>query len=134
MAAAAIFVGTPKSPSVRISTANTARDGTGTLGTVATAGASGAFYKGLRVQFEATSTANVIRIYIQDAGAGNNELRRELLIPATTPSTTIEAASAAWFPEGGFVLSASSVVKASINTSAASAEIASVSLEGGGDY
>ena len=133
MAAAPIFVGTPKSPSVRISTANTLRDGTGTLGTIHTAGASGAYFKGIRVQFESASTANVIRIFKQDAGAGNNELIKELLIPAITPSATIEAASQVWLPEEGIVLSAGTVLKAGIHTSAAGAEIASVSAVGGGD-
>ena len=41
MAAAPIFIGTVKSPTAQISTANTNRDGTGTLGTVYTAGALG---------------------------------------------------------------------------------------------
>jgi len=125
-----IFVDTPKHPSVRISTANTARDGTGTLGTVFTAGADGSFFKGIRVQAEGTTTAGVVRIFIQTAGAGNNELIKELLITATTPSTSVEAFSIEWYPSGGIVLAATDVLKASTHN----AETFSVWAEGGGDY
>jgi len=125
-----VFVDTPKHPSVRIATANTARDGTGTLGTVYTAGADGAFFKGLRVQSEGTVTAGVVRIYIQTAGAGNNELIKELLVPATTPSTTVEAFSIEWYPPGGIMLGATDVLKCSTHN----AETFSVWAEGGGDY
>jgi len=125
-----IFVLTPKRPQVRISTANTNRDGTGTLGTVATAGSNGAFYKGVRIQAEVTTTADVVRLFIQVGGAGNNELIKECLIPAITPSTSIEAASYEWFPPAGIVLGAADVLKASTDQG----KTYGVALEGGGDY
>ncbi|MBY0523420.1 MAG: hypothetical protein K2R98_08470 [Gemmataceae bacterium] len=125
-----IFVATPKRPQVRISTANTNRDGTGTLGTVATAGADGAYYKGVRIQAEGTTTAGVIRLYVQSAGSGNNELVIEILVTATTPSTTVAAWSYEWFPPAGIVLAATDVFKASTHNG----ETFSVALEGGGNY
>jgi hypothetical protein len=125
-----IFVLTPKHPAVRIATANTARDGTGTLGTLFTAGSNGAFFKGFRFQAEGATTAGVIRIFIQSAGAGNNELIREMLVSAVTPSATVEATSGEWYPEGGIILAATDIFKVSTHN----AETFSCWLEGGGDY
>lgn len=125
-----IHVEVPKSPQVRISVANTARDGTGTLGTVYTAGADGSFFKGLRVQAEVTTTADAVRIFVQIGGAGNNELVKEIIIPAVTPSTTVEAASYEWFPPAGMQLGAGDIVKASTDQGLTY----NVRLHGGGDY
>jgi hypothetical protein len=125
-----IFVLTPKEPKTRIATLNTGRDGTGTLGTLTTAGANGAFYKGIRWQAEVTTTAGVIRIFIQTAGAGNFELIKEMLVPAVTPGVTIEAASGEWYPTAGIVLGAGDLLCASTQI----AETFSVWAMGGGDY
>jgi hypothetical protein len=126
-----IFVLTPKCPSVRISTANTNRDGaTGTYGTLYTAGSNGAFFKGIRVQAEGTTTAGVVRIFRQAGGTGNVELLKEMLILAVTPSASVEAASAEWFPSAGIVLDASGVLKVSTHN----AETFGVHAEAGGDY
>lgn len=130
MATSPIFVGTPKAPQVRISTANTGRDGTGTLGTIHTAGGSGAFFKGIRVQAHGTTTAGVVRIFRQAAGAGNNELIKEILVSAITPGTGTEAWSDEWYPSAGIVLAAGDVLKASTHN----AETFCVMAEGGGDY
>jgi hypothetical protein len=125
-----IFVLTPKAPAVRFSTANTVRDGTGTLGTLFTAGANGAFFKSFRYQAEVATSAGVIRLFIQAAGAGNNELKRELLVGAVTPSTVLEAASGEWVPPSGIVLGAGDVVKVGTEIGQAF----SAWLDGGGDY
>lgn len=127
---AAIFIETPKAPKVRISTANTARDGTGTLGTLYTAGADGSFFKGFRFQAEGTTTAGVIRLFIQTAGAGNHELKREMLVSAVTPTTAVEATSGEWYPAFGIMLGAGDVVSVSTHN----AEAFSCWLEAGGDY
>lgn len=125
-----IFTLVPKAPAVRISTANTNRDGTGTLGTLFTAGSNGAFFKGFRWQAEQTTTAGVVRFYIQAAGAGNNELKKELLVAAVTASVTVEAASGEWYPPSGIVLGAGDIVKVSTHIG----EVFSCWLESGGDY
>ncbi len=126
----AIFVTTPKAPAVRIASANTARDGSGTLGTLYTAGSAGAFFKGFRYQAEGTTTVGVIRIFIQAAGVGNFELKREMLVAAVTPSTTVEATSGEWYPAAGIMLGAGDVVKVGTHN----AETFSCWLEAGGDY
>jgi hypothetical protein len=127
---AAIFVTTPRAPAVRIATANTARDGTGTVGTLFTAGPNGAFFKGFRYQAEGNTTAGVVRLFIQAAGAGNNELKREMLVSNLTPGTGTEAASGEWYPPAGIMLGAGDVVKVSTHN----AEAFSCWLEAGGDY
>ena len=121
---------TPKHPMVRISSANTSRDGSGTNGTLYTAGANGAIFAGFRWQAEGTTTAGVIRVHIQKAGSGNIELIREMLVAAITPSATVEAASGEWFPPAGIMLGAGDIVFVSTHN----AETFSCWLEGGGDY
>jgi hypothetical protein len=128
-----IMIGTPRSPAVRISTANTNRDGsTGTYGTLFTAGAAGAFFPGFRVAAEVTpTTAGAVRLFIQDAGSGNVEMKKEIIVPAVTfVAGTTPVFEAEWYPPGGIMLSAGSVVK--VNTHIG--EAFACSLEGGGDY
>lgn len=127
-----IFVDTPRSPGVRISTANTNTDGsTGTYGTLFTAGADGAKFAGFRWQAEANTTAGAIRLFVQDAGAGNAEMVYEAVVPATTFAAGVTPyASGEWYPPAGIVLSAGSVVKCSTHIG----EAFGCSLQGGGDY
>ena len=127
-----IFTLTPKSPSVRISTANTNRDGsTGTYGTLFTAGSDGAFFKGFQYQAEANNTAGAIRLYVQDAGSGNVEMIYEAVVAATTFSAGVTpVARGEWYPPAGIWLSASSVVKVSTHIG----ETFSCSLVGGGNF
>lgn len=126
-----IFVTTPKAPAVRISTANTARDGSGTLGTLFTAGSNGAFFKGFRWQAEGTTTAGFIRLFVQAAGAGNFELKYETIVTAVTPVVGVTpATSGEWFPAYGIMLGAGDVVKVSTHIG----ETFSCWLEAGGDY
>ena len=127
-----IFLATPRSPAVRIATANTNRDGsTGTYGTLFTASANGAYFKGFRAVAEANTTAGGIRLFIQDAGSGNVEMRLELVVPATTFVAGITPVwSGEWMPPEGIMLSASSVVK----VSTVIGETFACSLVGGGDF
>jgi len=128
-----IFIDTPRSPAARASTANTARDGsTGTYATVFTAGADGAFFKGFEwISEEDATAANAVRLFIQDAGSGNVELRYEAVIAATNFSAGATPAPAgSWYPEGGIMLSGGSVVKMSIHATDTFAGW----LAGGGDF
>src|SRR3990167_7114803 len=93
MATAPIFVGTPKSWAAEISAANTNRDGTGTVVTLATAGANGSLIDRLHAVAEATTTAGVVRLFLHDGTIFI--LWRELLVPAITPSATVEV----WWTE-----------------------------------
>jgi len=127
-----IFIATPKSPSARISTANTNRDGsTGTYGTLFTAGSSGSFFPGWRWQAEGTTTAGFVRLFRQDAGSGNVELLKEMAVPAVTPTVgTTPPAEGEWYPPAGIMLSAGSVLKCSTHIG----ETFGCFMEGGGDY
>lgn len=88
-----VFVATPKTYQAQIATANTARDGTGTIGTVATGVANGTVITHVRVQATVTTTAGVVRLWYSPDSGTTNRLLKELLITAITPSTTVEAFS-----------------------------------------
>jgi hypothetical protein len=97
-----------------ISTANSNLDGTGTIGTVITAGASGSGYKGLRIEcinikaIQRTTTG-MVRLYVYDGT--NTRLLKEIFIPAfpqTGPEQTFQATALE-----GFQLQAGYSIKAS---------------------
>lgn len=91
MATAPAFAATPRCAIVQAVTANTARDGTGTIATLFTAGASGSRIERVRIKATGTTTAGVVRLFIHDGS--NARLFREVLVTAITPSTTVEAFS-----------------------------------------
>lgn len=84
-----IFTLTPRADSVAIATANTNRDGTGTIGTVLTAGASGTRISRITIKATVTTTAGTIRLYIY-TGA-DYFLWREILVTAITASAIVAA-------------------------------------------
>ncbi|MGV8131625.1 MAG: hypothetical protein ACP5N7_06015 [Candidatus Pacearchaeota archaeon] len=75
---------------VVLTTANTAMDGTGTVGLIFTAGADGGRIERLRVKALGTNVATVLRVFINNgndpATAANNRLYTEATIAATTAS------------------------------------------------
>lgn len=91
MATAPAFAATPRCAIAQATAANTARDGTGTIATLFTAGTSGSRIERIRIQATGTTTAGVVRIFIHDGS--NARLLREVLVTAITPSTTVEAFS-----------------------------------------
>lgn len=92
MSASPEFASTPRCSAVSIGTANTNRDGTGTIGTVFTAGANGSRVDYVEIVAVGTTTAGVVRLYIYDGS--NYFLLREVLVSALTPSTTVAVFSA----------------------------------------
>lgn len=89
---------TPKRTSVSLATANTARDGTGTITTVvATAGSNGAVVPSVRartgVAAGATSTAMVCRLWHQLGGSGSFFLIDEIALTAVSPTGTAAVAA-----------------------------------------
>lgn len=100
-----VFVATPKSWIAFPATADTARNNpsTGQV-TLVTGGSNGSVVESIRVQATGTTTAGVCRIFLSLDGGTNKRLVRELLIPAVTPSTTVEAASNEWVPTVPLVL------------------------------
>ena len=86
-----IFALLPVVGMVKISTANANRDGTGTLGTVLTgATGSGTKVTSITIKAEASTTAGMIRLYINNTST--THLIFEQTIPAITASATVAAA------------------------------------------
>lgn len=97
MATTAQFTAQPNLEYSQLTAANTNRDGTGTLVTVAS-GPSAAAAAGVGerinrviVQATGTTTAGVIRFYLSLDSGTTNRLIVEKLVPAITPSTSVAA-------------------------------------------
>ncbi len=82
-----IFVQTPRHVCVAISTANTNRDGSGTIGTIFTAGSNGSLVDHIDIVATGTTTVGVVRLYIHNGSAAF--LWREFLVSAHPPSTSV---------------------------------------------
>jgi hypothetical protein len=121
-----IFITTPKGEIVNFATANTARDGSGTIATLYTAGANGARIDKITVQATVTTTAGVIRLF-RKVSAGTFRLYREIVVTAVPPSTTVEAWS--YILTEPIILSANDVLGISTNNAEAFNGFAD-----GGDY
>ena len=89
-----IFPKVPKVQSGTVLTANTAKDGTGTVVSVFTAGLDGSRVDTIKVRSLGTNVATVLRIFINNGlvntTAANNSLYMERTIAATTVSETAE--------------------------------------------
>jgi hypothetical protein len=106
---------------VALTAANTAKDGTGTVSTVFTAGADGALAQRLVARPLGTNVATVLRLFINNGGvnstAANNSLVAELTLPATTLSEV--AAQPAYELPLNFALPAGYKLNATIGTAIA---------------
>ena len=87
MSSSAQYAATPRTAVAQVSTANTARDGTGTLATVFTAGASGSRIDDIAIIATGTTTAGMVRLFLHDGT--NARLWREVAVSAITPSATV---------------------------------------------
>jgi hypothetical protein len=86
-----IFTDTPNiTVGQTVATANTAKDGTGTVVTIHTAGADNSYVYAVNFQPMGTNTASVGRVFINNgstnATAGNNSYYKDISLPATTNS------------------------------------------------
>jgi hypothetical protein len=105
-----IFPLTPKVSWGTVATANTAKDGTGTMVTVFTAGAEGSRIDQIKARALGTNTATVLRFFINNGSdnetPANNTLVHEITVASTTLSEVaaladndiIIAKGADWFP------------------------------------
>lgn len=82
----------PAQAGARISTANTNRDGTGTLGDVLTGATNGSRVDRIVITANVTTTAGMIRLFIWDGT--NTRLWKEVPVTAVTASGTAAAFSA----------------------------------------
>lgn len=85
-----VFTITPRLGMVRISSANTNRDGTGTLGDVITGGTFGTLVDRLQIESTGVTTAGQIRLFIFDGGT-TTRFWKEIAVTAATPSATVQA-------------------------------------------
>jgi hypothetical protein len=76
----------------KVATANTAKDGTGTVVTAFTAGSFGSKIDQIKIRSLGTNIATVVRFFLNNGStnetAANNALIHEVTVPATTVSET----------------------------------------------
>ena len=118
MATTAQYASTPRGAFAQVSTANTNRDGTGTLATVFTAGSNGSRVDDIWIVGTGTTTAGVVRLFLNDGT--NSRLWREIIVTAITPSTTVQVFSAAFYEQAlilpnGWSLRASTQIAETFN-------------------
>ena len=111
-----------------ITTANTAKDGTGTVLTCFTAGVDGGFVQRIRFRSAGTNTGTVARVFINNgstnATAANNILYDEITLAATTLSET--AAQPVYELPLNFALPAGYVLNVTLGTTVAAGYYVSV--------
>jgi hypothetical protein len=108
---APIFTLTPICDCVAIATINTARDGTGTIGTVSSAGANGTRYDAIHIKATVTTTAGCVRLFVYTGST--YFLLEEINIPAITVSATQPAYSTTYYFPGGLTLPTGYSIRAS---------------------
>lgn len=86
MSTTAQYASTPRQAIAAIATANTAKDGTGTLGTVFTAGASGSRIDAINIKATVTTTAGMVRLFVHNGTSAF--LLTEVPVIAVTSSAT----------------------------------------------
>jgi hypothetical protein len=89
MATTPSYAATPVLDLARLSAANTSRDGTGTLLTVATGTTAGKRLSRVLVSATGTTTAGMIRFFLSTDNGTTNRLVAELPVTAITPSGTV---------------------------------------------
>lgn len=127
MATAAQYASTVQNAQAQISTANTNRNGTGTIATVMTGATNGTRIDDIYIVATGTTTAGVVRLFISDGS--NVRLWQEILVSAVTPSTTIAVWSAALINQG-LILESGWSLQASTNN----AETFNVIVTRAGDF
>ena len=128
-----IFALTPKVGFATLTTANTAKDGTGAVSTILTAGASGMYVDKIKAIPLGTNVASVLRVFLNNGAdqtsAANNTLLFEKSLPATT--LTEVAAQTEQVISIGFAIPAGY----KLNVAIATAVAAGWAVSGvGGDY
>lgn len=112
MATNPAFASTPRLGSAQIATANTNRDGTGTLGNVFTGGANGSRIDRVRITATVTTTAGMVRLYVYDGT--NTRLIREVVVSAITVAAgTAGFTAEIEFPGGLLLPDSNHILKAS---------------------
>jgi hypothetical protein len=127
MASQAQFAATPINAAVQISTANTARDGTGTVAILYTAPATGARIDEIAIKAGVTTTAGMVRLFLHNGSAFF--LWKEVPITAITASGTVPSFEAV-LGNLALVLSSGWSIRVSTNN----AETFNISVSRGGVF
>lgn len=131
------FTTTPRATTSRIAAANTARDGSGSLVTSFTAGASGSrldFITFTSAQLTpAASGLKVCRVFLTDTSGLNPRLIAEVSLPAVTASNTAIGATATITFTNGLVIAAGQLIQTAISVYAGAQDQTDV-LARGGDF
>lgn len=96
-----IFTGVCRCEAVSFTTANTNRDGTGTIGDAFVPGANGSAVENVRIKAIGTTTAGMVRLYVYDGAT--YRLIAEVAVTAITPSGTVQSFQADWTPPNGLL-------------------------------
>lgn len=113
-----LFAITPKLAKCNVSSANTARDGSGTVATLFTTVQKTKIEKIWYVS-EVTTTAGMIRIFITDSAGNSPDLFVELPIAAVTVSASVQAATG-YVTYSDFTIPAGHVLTASTHNAESS--------------
>ena len=128
MATAAQYAATPRTAVAQVTTANTNRNGTGTIVTVFTGGSSGSRIDDISIVATGTTTAGVVRLFINDGTT--SYLWQEILVTAITPSTTQQVFSFTLLNQALILASSSWSLRASTNN----AETFNILVTRAGDF
>jgi hypothetical protein len=120
-----IFTLTPRADTANFSAANTARDGSGVLNTVASAGANGTLINSVRVNAQSTTTAGMVRLFVHNGTTGF--LWHEIPVTAITPGVNVAAFEAEYVPQFPLCIPSGYALKATTHN----AESFNVSINGG---
>lgn len=115
MATAAQYAATARTAVGQVTTANTARNGTGTIATIFTGGTSGSRIDDISIVATGTTTAGVVRLFLNDGTT--SYLLQEILVTAITPSTTVQVFSFQLLNQAIILASSSWSLRASTNNS-----------------
>jgi len=115
MATAAQYAATARTAVGQVTTANTNRNGTGTIATIFTGGTNGSRIDDISIVATGTTTAGVVRLFLNDGTT--SYLWQEILVSAITPSTTVQVFSFTLLNQALILASSSWSLRASTNNS-----------------
>lgn len=122
------YAATPKLGVNTVATANTNRDGTGTIATIFTAGSSGSKVNEIRLKASGQTAAGIVVIYVHDGT--NFRILTEITVTAITPNTTTVSYESTPIRFADLDLPTGYTIRASI-TVAPTSGVVNVFVEGG---
>jgi len=132
-----IFTLTPRAVTAIIAAANTARDGSGALVDVMTAGSNGSRIDYITFTSSqasvGASSARVQRVFLTDTSGLNPRIISEVVLPAVTSSNTAIGATSTITFTNGLVIASGQKIQVTQSVYASAADNTSV-LVRGGDY